>query len=516
MDKQARLILAFCLMILLSVGSWIASVMLFHGLPKNGNKFSYFSMVAQRTYEFQDWRLLLAFMTGFILSIVLAKVLGLFDKDYFGGGKYKKFLRGTKIVPLKKLSKMTADKSKKVKQVTIADCPMPVKVETLHTSLVGSTGTGKSVTFREILYKALLRGDRLIVLDPNGDMVSKFYKSNDIILNPYDARSEGWSIFNEIHNDYDYDRYSFSIVPRVSGDGEEWNKYARLLMRETMKKLKQHGDCSVKSLLHWTTVAPEEDLKILLKGTPAESLFVGAEKALASARFTLADKIAAHVAMPEGEFSIREWLSRDDRSNLYITWRQDQADSLKPLVSAWADVICTSILSLGENEKGIWLSLDELASLDAISSLEDALTKGRKHGLRILAGIQSTAQLDDIYGEKKAQTLRSCFRNIVVLGGSKTDAKTAEEMSLSLGEHEVERENVSKTIGEKRSRNKSTKVDRERVVLPSEIASLPELTGYISFAGDYPIARFTQKPIQFQKVAEPFVEVNKLTGLMVS
>ena len=53
-------------------------------------------------------------MTGFILSIVLAQVLGLFDKDYFGGGKYKKFLLGTKIVPLKKLSKMTADKSKKV------------------------------------------------------------------------------------------------------------------------------------------------------------------------------------------------------------------------------------------------------------------------------------------------------------------------------------------------------------------------------------------------------------------
>src|SRR5690606_8953283 len=93
----------------------------------------------------------------------------------------------------------------------------------------------------------------------------------------------------------------------------------------------------------------------------------------------------------------------------------------------------------------IWMVIDELASLENLASLEDAATKGRKAGLRLVAGLQSTAQLDKIYGFEKAQTLRSCFRSLVVLGGAKTDPKTCEDMSLSLGEHEVERETVNKT-----------------------------------------------------------------------
>lgn len=75
-----------------------------------------------------------------------------------------------------------------------------------------------------------------------------------------------------------------------------------------------------------------------------------------------------------------------------------------------------------------------------MASLGDAATKGRKAGLRLVVGLQSTAQLDKIYGFEEAQTLRSCFKSLVVLGGAKTDPKTCEDMSLSLGEHEVERE----------------------------------------------------------------------------
>jgi type IV secretory pathway TraG/TraD family ATPase VirD4 len=46
--------------------------------------------------------------------------------------------------------------------------------------------------------------------------------------------------------------------------------------------------------------------------------------------------------------------------------------------------------------------LDELASLEKLPSLEDAATKGRKAGLRIVAGLQSTAQLEKIYGREEA------------------------------------------------------------------------------------------------------------------
>ena len=145
------------------------------------------------------------------------------------------------------------------------------------------------------------------------------------------------------------------------------------------------------------------------------------------------------MSMPDGKFSIRDWMENGSGS-LFITWREDMKEAMKPLVSAWVDVFGSSALSLPESEAvAWWMALDELASLEKLASLQDVLTKGRKHGVRVIAGLQSVSQLTDIYGKEQATTLRASFRSLVVLGGSKTDSETAEAMSLALGEHEVAR-----------------------------------------------------------------------------
>jgi len=350
-------------------------------------------------------------------------------------------------------------------------------------------------------FSALLRGDRIVVADPNGDMVAKFHRPGDVILNPYDARGLGWTFFNEIRAEYDFKRFALSLVPRgQTTEEEEWCAYARLLLRETARKLWLAGAPSVKELFRFTTIAAPGDLKAFLQGTAAESLFVGADKALASARFVLSAKLPEHLSMPAGDFSLRSWLADPRGGNLFITWREDMAEALRPLISAWVDVLCTSILSLGEDPgRRIWMFLDELASLEKLPSLEDAATKGRKAGLRIVAGLQSTAQLERIYGREEAQTLRSCFRSLVVLGGARTDPKTCEDLSQSLGEHEVEREAYGKSRGQRGSSTTSQiQRVRERVVLSSEIAGLPDMTGYLAFAGDRPIAKVKLEFVRFR------------------
>ena len=386
---------------------------------------------------------------------------------------------------------------------------MPIAIETLHLLVGGSTGSGKSVLIREMAYSALLRGDRIVVADPNGDMVAKFHRPGDVILNPYDSRGLGWTFFNEIRKEYDWKRFALSLVPRgQTKEEEEWCAYARLLLGETARKLALVGRPSITDLFHWTTIEKPDELKAFLAATAAESLFVGADKALASARFVLSAKLPEHLSMPAGDFSLRSWLADPKGGNLFITWREDMAEALKPLISAWVDVLCTSILSLGEDRnRRIWMFLDELASLEKLPSLEDAATKGRKAGLRIVAGLQSTAQLERIYGREEAQTLRSCFRSLVVLGGAKTDPKTCDDMSQSLGEHEVEREVFSRTRSAKGdSTSSQLQRTRERVVLPSEIASLPDLTGYLAFAGDYPIAKVKLDIVRFRNRAPAFEE----------
>jgi type IV secretory pathway TraG/TraD family ATPase VirD4 len=434
----------------------------------------------------------------------------------FEGDAYKRFIRGTQSVTPERLQRLCREQ--KTSQVDVAGIPMPTKLENLHLMIGGATGSGKSVLLRGLAASVYRRGDRMIVIDPNGDLMSKFWKDGDVILNPYDIRSEGWSFFNEIRADYDWKRLAHSMVPMSQDkNAEEWNDFGRLLLRETARKLYQTDPMrvNVMDLFRLCTIADPVELKKFLEGTLAESLFVGsseASKALSSARFVLSNKLSEHTSMKPGRFSIRDWLDDPAGGNLYINWREDMASAMKPLVSAWADVFITSILSMPEDAtRRWWLFIDELASLEALPSLEAGLTKGRKNGLRIVAGLQSTSQLDYIYGRTMAQTLRASFRNLVVLGGSRTDPQTAEDMSKSLGDHEVIRPDysVSRSVD---SRNTSDRMVRstERVVTPSEIQSFPELTGYVAFAGNHPIAKVSVRFQHFGQQTAPFEESEQL------
>lgn len=443
---------------------------------------------------------------GLAVAFLFAWFLNHDGEKAFGGQRFRRRLRGTVMVEPNRLERMTKEKGE---QISVAGVPMPTKVESLHTLIAGSTGAGKTVLIREMFYSAKLRGDRVIAFDPNGELFSKFARQGDVLLNPYDGRTKGWSFFNEIRNDYDFKRYTLSIIPKSKDAGaEEWRGYARLLFQETARKLAQMGMPSIEELFRWTTIADPKDLKKFLANTAAESMFVGADKALASARFVLSEFLPEHLTMPAGKFSLRKWLEDPKGGDLYITWREDQAPALKPLISAWADVLCTSILSLPESrDRRIWMFMDELASLYKLPTLMDALTKGRKHGLRIVAGLQTVAQLNLIYGDDEAQALRASFRSLVVLGGAHTDPETCEEMSKSLGEHEVERDNFSKSRSSKgTNRTMSLQTVRERVVMPTEISGLPDLNAYVAFAGDHPIARVAMEIIQFKTRLPSYVE----------
>ncbi|NEK69936.1 MAG: type IV secretion system DNA-binding domain-containing protein [Xanthomonas perforans] len=505
MDKTERNQLILAVWVLMPFMGWFMAVKKTETLTSP--KIKALWQIASHTHEKPI--LLLGIAGGILMAALVTWLLVVMLSSPFTGQRFKRFLRGTKIVTVEKLKALTRER--KTQQVTVGDIPVPTAVEPTHILVAGSTGVGKSVVIRGLAYSGILRGDRFVFCDPNGDLVSKFYRQGDKILNPYDTRTEGWTFYNEIRNDYDYKRYALSLVPRgKSAEEEEWCSFGRLLLAECAKKLAMNGSPSIRDLFHWCTIEEPENLKLFLAGTSAESLFVGAEKALASARFVLADKLPEHLEMPTGHFSIRRFLEDDQTGNLFLTWREDMAEALRPLISAWVDVVCTSVLSLPESKsRRIWLSLDELASLEKLASLQDALTKGRKHGLRAIAGLQTVSQLDDLYGNKEAQTLRACFRSLVVLGGANSDPETAEEMSKALGDHEVVREEKSRSA---KGANRSDRTDRERVVMPSEIVSMPDLTAIVAFAGDRPIARTKLEFQQFRQQVPAFMERNAAFG----
>lgn len=525
-----RRIAAFSL-VLFPAGTWIATATWgshIHWRDWNARALWHF-MVITPQYPL----LYGALGVGLVLSLIFVLFVGRTARtEGFEGAGYKRFVRGTRTTSAQSLARQCEESGKE--QIDIGGIPMPTANENLHLLISGATGSGKSVLLRNMAASVLRRSkrdmqtrgarqapdrnDRMIVIDPNGDLLSKFWQPNDVILNPYDARSQGWTFFNEVRADYDWKRLAHSMVPMSQDkNAEEWNDFGRLLLRETAKKLHQMQgkQASVMDLFRLCTIEDPKVLKQFLEGTLAESLFVGsseASKALSSARFVLSNKLSEHTGMKPGKFSIREWLSKPDGGNLYINWREDMMSSMKPLVSSWADVFITSILSMPESShRRWWLFIDELASLEALPSLEAGLTKGRKNGLRIVAGLQSTSQLEHIYDKTMATTTRASFRNLAVLGGSRTDPQTAKDMSESLGKHEVERPkySVSRSVD---NRNTSDNLERttEDVVTAAQIQALPSLGGYVALAGDFPIARVTLPIRKFGAAAVAFQETGSM------
>lgn len=393
-------------------------------------------------------------------------------------------------------------------KITLGGVGIPSRLEPYHFLLAGSTGTGKTTLLNEALATIIPRGDRLVVCDPNGHHLSHFYQDGDVVLNPFDTRSQGWSIFNEVRKDYDYDRLAKSVIPIGSGGDAQWHHYAQVLLSESLRALMLRGENTTEALMRWATTVKKEELAKLLDGTPAQGLFDSdAAKALASTRFILTSYLSAHKYMKTGVFSLRNWLERE-QSNLFITWREDMQASLTPLISTWIDIISNAVLSLpADQDRRIWFILDELGGLGKISSLESALTRGRKHGLCVVAGLQSTAQLDRTYGREGAIVLRSCFRNLVVLGIAKSDPDTAETLSKSLGEREIERTQKNRSEGPQGITHGVTIQQKiERVALASEITELPDLTAYLALAANNPTVLVKFNPVELPIVTNGLEE----------
>lgn len=434
------------------------------------------------------WLLCKSLTYGFFPAFVALYVIA----DLADGKTKQVSLRGACLVTTRELDSKTRVKDKAQSQVEIAGVAIPEECESNHFLFVGSTSSGKSVAVTELVSHAIRRGDRLIIVDPNGDIYSRFGQVGDVLLNPFDKRDQGWSIFNEIRKPFDYDAIAKSIVPSsADSNAQQWHGYAQRLLSAVIKEQALQGDFDDQKLVYWCTQAPSEKLNEFLAGSAVVGMFgEDASRALGSTRFILTTCLNSLQYLRRGDFSLRKWLD-DGQGNLYITWRQDMLTTLQPLISSWVDILVAHTLSLPhDNPRRMWLFLDELASHGKLSSLEDGLTKGRKHGLRVVGCLQSTAQLDEAYGQFTSTTLRSCFRNVLALGLSNSDPQTAGVISQGLGQSEIERDVISHSQASGAStRTVARQRETTNIVLPSQLMQLPPLEGFLALAGDHPIAK---------------------------
>lgn len=384
---------------------------------------------------------------------------------------------------------------------------IPRALEPYHLLFAGSPGAGKSVAIQACLETLRARGDRVLVADCGGESLARFYRTGDRLLNPLDGRSVDWSPLAEMQEAWDAERLARSLVPERDGGEREWHHYAQSLVAGVLERLWLSGDARTGGFVDALTQASNADLAALVAGHPCHCLFEeGAERMLASVRGIVGTYLAPYrfldrMADLEG-FSIRKWVTRRPSPDwLFLTYRDDQATVLRPLLAAWLDLAVGAILaSEPDPHRRIWIVLDELGALGTVPVLADALTRGRKYGLACLAGVQTLRQLYRHYGRDGALVLLSCFGSLLVLRTQ--EAETAEHLSRELGEREI----VQRELGF--GRGGATHSDRrhlERIVLASEIQNLEDRRGFLACARGRPIESVRLPVVERELVAESFV-----------
>lgn len=397
-------------------------------------------------------------------------------------------IRGAEMSDAKTLKKMLRGKPS---NFSLGGVPIPTEIEPVHFLFAGGIGSGKTLAFRQALEAIHRQDQRAIVADPGGEFLTTFFRGDDVILNPFDGRGAGWSPFAEMRGAWDAERLAKSIIPDGRESGDDWNLYAQQLFSGVLERLWSQGNATNGELVRILTIAESPEIRELVAGLPAQRMFeTGNEKFLASVLSIIGSyaKPLAWLDPAAGQhsFSIRNWVENGTRGWIFLSYRDDQLASLRPLIAAWIDVVASAILTLPENrERRVWLALDEFAGLGRIQSIEPFLTKARKSGGCALLGLQAISQLHDTYGPKKAQTLLSCLGTWLVLRQS--DSETAEAMSLYLGDREVLRQNESGSKGGDGSGNWSEQITKTRLIMPAELQRLAPRHGYLSLLGAYPI-----------------------------
>jgi type IV secretion system protein VirD4 len=135
------------------------------------------------------------------------------------------------------------------------------------------------------------------------------------------------------------------------------------------------------------------------------------------------------------DFTPQALLLSPEPITIYLRWKEQDLLVLSPLVRLlWSslidELITTYDRQAGRNCQPVLLLIDE-AGRTAIPSLADHSTTVTGRGISLWIAIQSLAQLDAVYGSKRATILRDCMETQLFYKPS--DQQTAEYIERCLG-----------------------------------------------------------------------------------
>ena len=377
---------------------------------------------------------------------------------------------------------------------------LPDGAETTHFLVVGTTGSGKTLTLNKLMRDAL-RGlepgcdRRALIYDPKTEVAQQL-SSLDldvpvVFLNPFDSRCAQWDMSADVTSPVSALQVASILIPEESAST---NRYFTDTSRDLLAELMM---CFVASGSSWTLrdvvlgMRSRERLQETLcktdRGRELFEMHSGDPRAfhnvLSTARSKLApyEPVAALWARSEKRVALRDWV----RGEMVLVLGNDDSarqamDSLNRLIFQRA---CELALRQPDSStRRTWFFLDEVREAGTLDSLGRLMTKGRSRGCCVALGFQDIHGLKSAYGPEIAlEIVGQCSQKALLRMDSEATAKWA---SATLGQYEHVDVLRSQSGYFDRVSQRTEQWRTADVVMPSEFMSIPPttmkggLTGY--------------------------------------
>lgn len=312
--------------------------------------------------------------------------------------------------------------------------------EMLHrgTLTVGGTGSGKTTLMRKI--SSQLRQETsdysMIVLEVKKDYQEELFYQGDLYLGMGNAGSQsvrpnlfqdilidGWDETEIKLNCMEISRQLFADLKNQSQ--QFFPDAAQILLYEVMvlyinearHSLSARKKLSNKGLVNYFSHFSEDDYAVLLKksedpgvirwllghdGKNNQALGVLGQVVLIVLN-TFVDVFGA-----EGEFSIRRFVREKNNRCLFLQYDPAFKETQQRIFGVLLTLMFKEILSRNTSKGKVIFICDELPAIGK-TDLSEVINLGRAKGFICLAGIQSVAQLYQIYSESEANTMLAGF-----------------------------------------------------------------------------------------------------------
>lgn len=415
------------------------------------------------------------------------------------------FMRNKKIIVANRNNKKIGEKRVKFngKQVeVVGSIKFNKELETKHTLIVGSSGSGKTVILRR-LYRGIKEHSlklspekkqkiKMIIHDTQGDWIRAFYNSEtDYIFNPLDIRHMNWNIFSIIKTIADLRKISSALIPENPKIDPLWIESPRAIFEGGMKVCiaeKNMNNASLKALFRLDRESLLEKFRVVEGCESAYNYLNGAGQA-----DNVFSNFMSYIRLLDGvlnsenkEFNINEFLEKGT-GTIFLGNFMSIQDVVSPFISLFLDSLTSNLLEMKNDEdRRIHFFLDEFASLKKMDSVVNLITKARKNGGCVYLGLQTYTQMKEIYGENLASTI---FGNTSTkMFFQVSDTETKKYLSDTIGEKEEEVSTVSNSTGTEENRDGQSynaQIMRSPAVLESEFTSLQEHQFYFFQRGSY-------------------------------